>query len=143
MGLVSKAFDDAARSKTLEVRVRKDNPAQGVRPPDESAERGKQFLYPSELLKLMACERVPIRWRILIAVQIYLYCRAGELEALHVEDVDLEHRTIHIHRAVDRDHDDIKETKTNNPRCISIERPSSRCSSSSPPRRGRPGGRSS
>jgi integrase len=120
-GLVTKAFDDACHSKTLELRVRKDNPATGVRGPDRGAERGKQFLYPSEFLALMGCERVPLRWRVLIAVQIYLYCRAGELEALHVEDVDLAHRSVHIHRAVDRDHDDIKETKTNSPRRIPIE----------------------
>ncbi|AUX33194.1 uncharacterized protein SOCE836_053480 [Sorangium cellulosum] len=121
-GLASKAFDDAARSKTLELRVRKDNPAEKVRPPDEGPARGKQFIYPSEFLSLMACERVPVRWRRLVAVQIYLYCRAGELEALHVDDVDLAHRTIHIHRAVDRDHGGaMKETKTNNPRRIPIE----------------------
>jgi integrase len=120
-GLVSKAFDDAARSKTLELRVRKDNPAKDVRPPDEGTERGKQFIYPSEFLALMNCERVPQRWRRLIALNIYLYCRAGELEALHVEDVDIEHRVVHIHRAIDRDRDEIKETKTNNPRRIPIE----------------------
>jgi integrase len=120
-GLVSKAFDDAAHGKTLDLRVRRDNPAEPVRPPDEGPARGKQFIYPSEFLQLMACERVPYRWRRLIALQIYCYGRAGELEALHVDDVDLPHRSIHVHRAVDRDHDEIKETKTNNPRRIPIE----------------------
>jgi integrase len=120
-GLVSKAFDDAAHGKTLELRVRKDNPATDVRPPDEGTELGKQFLYPSEFVALMSCERLPRRWIELVALSIYLYCRAGELEALHVEDVDLLHRVIHIHRAVDRDHDSVKETKTNSPRRIPIE----------------------
>lgn len=121
-GLVSKAFDDASRSKTLALRIRKDNPALGIRGPDQGAERGKQFLYPSEFVALMNCAEVPPRWRRLVAVQAYLYCRAGELEALHVADVDLEHRTVHIHRSVDRDHDGaLKETKTNSPRRIPIE----------------------
>lgn len=121
-GLVSKAFDDACRSKTLVLRIRKDNPASGIRGPDQGAERGKQFLYPSEFRALMDCAEVPPRWRRLVAVQVYLYCRAGELEALHVSDVDLEHRTVHIHRSVDRDHDGaLKETKTNNPRRVPIE----------------------
>lgn len=120
-GLVSKAFDDAARSKTLQIRVRKDNPAKGVRPPDEGEARGKQFLYPSEFLAVLNHKDIPQRWARLIAVQTYLYCRAGELEALHVEDVDLEHRTVHIHRSIDRDKDELKEVKTNSPRRIPIE----------------------
>jgi integrase len=121
-GLVTKAFKDACRSKTLSLRVRKDNPAQDIEGPDQGAERGKQFLYPSEFNALMECAEVPARWRRLVAVQTYLYCRAGELEALHLADVDIEHRTIHIHRSVDRDHDGaLKETKTNSPRRIPVE----------------------
>jgi integrase len=121
-GLVTKAFKDACRSKALSLRVRKDNPAQDIEGPDQGAERGKQFLYPSEFNALMECAEVPARWRRLVAVQTYLYCRAGELEALHLADVDIEHRTIHIHRSVDRDHDGaLKETKTNSPRRIPVE----------------------
>lgn len=120
-GLVTKAFDDAARSKTLALRVRKDNPAAGVRGPDQGAKKSKQYIYPSEFVAVMNCDEVPVRWRRLITLNIYLYCRAGELEALHVDDVDLEHGVVHIHRSVDRQTGELKETKTNNPRRVPVE----------------------
>lgn len=120
-GLVTKAFDDAARSKTLALRVRKDNPAKDVRGPDQGAKKSKQYIYPSEFVAVMNCAEVPIRWRRLIALNIYLYCRAGELEALHVDDVDLEHQVVHIHRSIDRQTGELKETKTNNPRRVPVE----------------------
>jgi integrase len=120
-GLVTKAFDDACRSKTRALRVRKDNPAKDVRGPDQGTKRSKQYLYPSEFVAVMNCDKVPVRWRRLIAVNIYLYCRAGELEALHVDDADLDHRVVHIHRSVDRQTGELKETKTNNPRRLPME----------------------
>jgi integrase len=120
-GLVTKAFDDAARSKTRALRVRKDNPAKDVRGPDQGTKKSKQYLYPSEFLALVNNESVSLRWRRLVALHIYSYARAGEVEALHVDDVDLEHGTFHVHRAIDRDKGTEKETKTNNPRRVPIE----------------------
>jgi integrase len=120
-GVVSKMFDDACRSKVLALRVRGDNPAEGVRPPDEGVKKSKAYLYPSEALAVLTCERVPIRWRQLFAAAIYTYTREGELEALEREDIDLDHFIIHVHRAIDRRGGKVKATKTNNPRHIPIE----------------------
>lgn len=120
--IVSAMFKDAERSKVLALRVRKDNPAFGVRGPDEGVKKSTCYLFPSEFMTLASCERVPLRWRRLFSVAIYTYARAAELEALECEDIDLEHRLIHIHRAIDRSEDGkVKETKTNNPRKIPIE----------------------
>lgn len=120
-GLVTKACDDMVRSKTAALRVRKDNPATLVRGPDEGAQRSKSYLYPGEFLAVVSCERVPIRWRRLIALSVYAYPRAGELEALGLEDVILNARYLHVHRAIDRNDDGEKSTKTKRTRRVPIE----------------------
>jgi integrase len=123
-GIVSKMFDDACRSKTLALRVLTENPCAAIRGPDEGVKKSKSYVYPTEFARLVACPRVPIRWRRLFAVAIYTYTRAGELEALEKEDVDLDAMVIHVHRAIDRSEDGaVKETKTNNPRRMPIEAP--------------------
>lgn len=122
-GLVSKAFKDARRAKDPALRVRKDNPAADVAPPDMGVERAKTFLYPSEFLALLRCDRVPVRWRRLIAVSIYLYLRAGELEGLQCEDVDVVHGVVEIHQAMDRYREvgEIRPTKTKTTRRFAVE----------------------
>jgi integrase len=121
-GVVSKMFDDACRSKVLALRVLEQNPTTGVRGPDEGVKKSKSYIFPTEFLALVMCERVPIRWRQLFALSVYTYTRAAELEALEWEDVDIDRRIIHIHRAIDRsENGEVKETKTNNPRRIPIE----------------------
>lgn len=120
-GVVTKMFADAMRSKKLALRVRDDNPAHDVEGPDMGPERSKAYLYPVEFMALMTSTRVPVRWKRLFAIATYLYARAAELEALQVEDIDLEHGTVHIHRAIDRRDGTDKVTKTNNPRRISVE----------------------
>lgn len=120
-GHVAKMFADAWNAKTRELRVRNDNPAKDVRGPDRGVVKSKAGLYPSEFAALMRHAAVPIRWRQLFALAVYTYTRAGELEALEAEDVDLVHRIIHVHRAIDRGDGEVKETKTNNPRRIPIE----------------------
>ena len=123
-GTFTKMFGDAVRSKRLALRVLADNPAEGIAGPDRGAKKGKVYLYPSEFLALVSCERVPLRWRRLFALAVYTYPRGGELEALRLEDIDLAHFVIHIHRAIDRSDDgEEKETKTGNPRRIPVERP--------------------
>lgn len=122
-GVVTKMFSDAVRSKTAALRVREDNPAANVAGPDEGVKKSKAYLFPAEFLALARCARVPLRWRRLFAVNVYTYTRAGELEALGVEDVDIAHRVIHVHRAIDRSEGIEKETKTNNPRRFPIEEP--------------------
>jgi len=101
-GAVTKAFVDARRSKNAALRVRQDNPAADVAPPDAGATKAKVYLWPSEVARLLACDRVPVRWKRLVVLSVYLYCRAGELEALQWDAVDLEHGVIHVHQSVER-----------------------------------------
>ena len=117
----SKMLDDAAHSKTRELRARNDNPAEGVRGPDRGAARAKQFLYPSELLRFVSSDVVPLTWRRVVVLAVYLYPRDGELRALRWDDVDLEHGTVHIHKSWDRRARKVGTTKTGGTRRFSIE----------------------
>ena len=99
--VVRAMFRDARRAKDPALCVREDNPADDVAPPDMGSHKAKTYLWPSEFLALITCERVPLRWRRLFALATYTYARAGELAALEWSDVDLEHGTIHIHRSLD------------------------------------------
>jgi integrase len=101
---------------------RDDNPCANVAPPDRGIRLAKQFLYPSEFLALLACEDVALEWRRLIAIAVYLYPRAGELEALEWEDVELERGIVHIHRGIDRERGGTKGTKTGIARRFAVER---------------------
>jgi len=93
-GTVSKAFTDACESND-DLRVRTDDPTQHVRGPEaKGVTRAKVFLYPSEFLRFVACEDVPLSFRRLVTIAIYSYCRAGELSALSWSDVDLAHGKI-------------------------------------------------
>lgn len=118
--VVSKMFSDACRSKRLDLRVREDNPAKEVRGPDAGVTKAKTYLYPDELLAVVNCATVPIRWKRLFTLATYTYMRPGELEALEWSDVDLERGTIHIHRALAKD-GTTKATKTKVTRRIPIE----------------------
>lgn len=122
-GAVSKMFADASRSKLAALRVRSDNPARDVAPPDGGEARALVYLYPSEAEALLSCERVPMRWRRLIALASYLFVRAGELEALRCEDVDLEHGALHVHESIDRYRDvgKRKGTKGKRARRVAID----------------------
>jgi integrase len=120
-GTASKMFDDAAHAKRLELRCREDNPAEGVRGPDRGARKAKQFLYPAEVERFVACEGVPLEWRSLVAVAAYTGLRAGELRALRCEDVDLEAGVIHVHRATNRDTGADKGTKSGVARRFAVE----------------------
>ncbi|MDB4931662.1 MAG: hypothetical protein JWM10_4146 [Myxococcaceae bacterium] len=119
--LLCAMFRDASASKSRALRVRDDNPCANVSPPDRGGKKSKVYLFPSEFLRLMECEGVSVQWRRLVAVAIYLYARAGELQALHWEDLDLDHGVVQIHRAFDRDRDVEKETKGEEARRFNIE----------------------
>lgn len=119
--LVTRMFRDAKASKKRDLRCREDNPTTDVEGPDRGVRKSKQFLFPSELLALVACERVPQHWRRLFAVAVYTGARAGELAALDWQDVDLERGLLHIHRAADRLHGGTKSTKTGVSRRVAIE----------------------
>jgi integrase len=119
--VVSRMFRDAANAKQRDLRVRDDNPCANVAPPDRGIRRAKQFLFPSELVALMGCEAIALEWRRLVALAVYLFPRAGELEALEWEDVDLERGIVHIHRGTDRERGGSKGTKTGIARRFAIE----------------------
>ncbi len=119
--VVTTMFDDAMSAKRRDLRVRKDNPTTGVRGPERGEPKAKQFLYPSEFLKLTSCKAIPLRYRVLYAVAVYVFARGGELEALTWDDIDLEHRVISITKAVDRKTRVVKATKTKHSRRVPIE----------------------
>ncbi len=98
----TKLCDDATNAKLRRLRVRSDNPAAGVKAPDRGAKKAKQYLFPSELLALVACEDVPLSWRRSVAVAVYTYLRDGELRELRWEDVDLQHARIEVSHAFNR-----------------------------------------
>src|SRR5262245_15676176 len=111
---------DACSSKVEGLRVRSDNPSAGVKGPDKGPEKEKKFLYPSEFLQLVSCAAVPLDFRRAVTLACFTYTRLGELEVLRWSDVDLEHGTIHVHRAVDRHTGEVKETKGRKARKVPI-----------------------
>ncbi len=125
--VVGKMFDDACRSKTLALRIRTDNPSADVRGPDRGSKKAKCYLYPSEFLQLITCPDVPLAARRRYGLAVYLFPRAGELEALDWGDVDTDRGVVHIHRAVQRggtkrgERRTIKETKTGITRRFAVE----------------------
>ena len=120
-GTATSMCASAQKSKIEALRCRDDNPSNDVEGPDRGAKLAKQFLFPSEFAALVACDAVPLVWRRTAAIAVYLYARAGELRVLHWSDVDLEHATIHVHRAADRTNGAEKATKGNAARRIPIE----------------------
>lgn len=120
--IVRALFRDACGAKRIDLCLRNDNPVTGVAGPDTGPKKAKVYLSPSEFSALVSCDRVPVRWRRLFALAVYTFTRAGELAALTWDDVDLEHRTIHVHRSHDpRRGRRTKATKTETARRIPIE----------------------
>lgn len=118
---LTKMFKDARVSKTVSLRLRTDNPTVDVLPPERGVSKAKQFLYPSEVTKLLGCADVPLALRRTYAVAVYLYPRTGEIEALHREDLDLDHASVQLHRAMDPETGVIHETKGRAARRVALE----------------------
>lgn len=118
-GLVSKAFFDASKAKDRAIRVRPDNPAKDVPGPDRGSGKAKAWLYPREVLAVLASP-ASLGLRRALALNVYLYPRPGELRALEWSDVDLEGGRVSFHRALRRDGTE-KGTKTNTVRTVPIE----------------------
>lgn len=97
-GTCTKLFDDAAHAKPAAgLRCLDKNPTDGVRGPDDNEpDKLLQFLYPSEVTTLLACEDVPIVWLVTAVVAVYLCLRDGEQRALKWSAVDLEHGIITV-----------------------------------------------
>jgi integrase len=112
-GLFTKACKMACSAKAgAGLRVRDDNPTAGVEGPDRGERKEKQWLYPSEMTRLLTCPRVPLRWRRLYALLAYTYVRPSELRVLTWSDVDLDVGTIRVTKAWDRERKREKAPKT-------------------------------
>ncbi|MDI1484491.1 site-specific integrase [Polyangium sp. y55x31] len=118
---VHKLFRDASSAKNLALRVRKDNPAQGVVGPDLGTHRSKVYLFPVEFLQLASCEKVPLEMRRLATLAIYLYSRISEILRLRWTDVNLQEGVIYVRRSFDNARKQEKGTKTKRPRAFRIE----------------------
>jgi integrase len=114
---------DMVNAKLRELRVRKDNPAHDVKPPERGEPKAKQFLYPSEFLQFVSCPRVPLSWRRAVAIAVYTYARDGELRALRWDggDIDLPHGVLSITRAYSQALKRVSQTKTGHTRRFAIE----------------------
>jgi integrase len=121
--LVTSMCADMVTAKRREFRVRKDNPARDVKPPEKGARKAKQFLHPDEFLQFAACEEVPLRWRRAVALAIYTFTRDGELRALEWDtgDVDLSHGVLKVTRAYSERSGKVDTTKTADTRSFAIE----------------------
>ncbi len=118
---VARMFKDACSAKRLDLRVRDDNPADNVQAPERGVKKQKQYLWPSEFLALIRCPKVLRRWRVLFALAVYTYARAGEIAILDWSDVSFDANMIHIHRSRDAKSRKVKSTKTGVSRRIPIE----------------------
>ena len=119
--VVTRMFADACNSKSLELRVLSDNPALGVRGPDRGDQRSAQYLYPSEAVKLLECDAVPLRWRVIYAMAMYTGLRRGELQVLRPEHVHLDGGYVSVTKARDRVTLGEKGTKGRRSRRVPIE----------------------
>ena len=119
--LVAKLLDDASNAKSPALRVLGANPAVGVRGPDRGGQKAKCYLHPSEFQKFVKCDAVPLRWRRMVALSVYLVPRASELDALEWSDVDVERGIVHVHQALDRSRKGTKPTKTKGTRRFAVE----------------------
>ena len=84
--------------------------------------KAKVYLYPQEFERLIACEHLPLRWRRVFALATYLYLRAGELNALRWDDVDLDRGVVLVHQSANRLTGELKTTKTAMARRVPIEK---------------------
>jgi integrase len=120
-GVLTSAFRDAYRSKDKTLRVRTDNPCTDMPGPDRGAKKALQYLYPSEFLRFVTCETVPLRWRRLVTLAIFTGLRAGELRALLWSDVDTRHGVLSVTKSVNRRTGKVTTTKSGRTRRVPLE----------------------
>lgn len=119
-GLVTSAFSDAARSKTLALRVLDKNPALEVRAPDKGTSKARSFLSPPRFLRFVGREDVPLHWRRIVTVAVYTGLRASELRGVLGRDVKIEDGYMLVHRTISAEQKR-GSTKTDKPRRVRIE----------------------
>ena len=112
--VLTTTFKAACMAKRRDLRVREDNPCNGVLAPERGESRRRTFVYPVEASALLNCRDVPLPWRETYAVACYLYLRPGELRALTCGDVDLDARVVHVTKAYDERTRTVKAPKTRN-----------------------------
>lgn len=118
-------FHESFSHRLNSLRIRQDDPTNGVKPPRGGVDTAKTILYPDEVTTLLACELLPVEARRLWALMIYLGLRVSELAALDWSAVDMKGRRVVVHRSIDQDadedaDDDTKETKTGDSREIDL-----------------------
>lgn len=120
-GTATRMCGDAVASKVAALRCRDHDPSRDVEGPERGVRLEKQYLYPGELVRLLACAEIPLRWRRAIAIATYTGLRVGELRALRWDHVDLAHGIVHVHRAFDRRARAEKATKSRAGRRFALE----------------------
>jgi integrase len=75
-------------------RLRADSPVSEYLRPGRDTQKLFGYLFPSELLAVLKCDKVPIGRRVLYALAVYTGLRKGSLYALTWQGVDFQHRTI-------------------------------------------------
>lgn len=120
--VLTAALKMAAASKTRSLRVHAAPIHTGILAPRGGQDRARPWLYPSEWLRLAACEEVPIEWREVYAIALYTGLRPNELRVLRWSDVDRV-GLIHVTKAWDPEERVVKEPKTAEGRRVVPVRP--------------------
>ncbi len=119
--ITKKLFKEAVCSKREELRILKVNPFDGVEGPYHGVEKQKVYLYPTELVTLVASQDVPRLARQWYAVETFLYLRPGEIEVLACEDVDFAHNVVNVYQSIDWMTGELKAPKAGRSRVVPIE----------------------
>jgi integrase len=88
--LLHRGFDLAI----VPARLRKDSPVTRYHKPAKDAPKLFGYLFPAELLALLACVAIPLGRRVLYAMAVYTGLRKSSLLALPWTAVDLDNRTL-------------------------------------------------
>lgn len=88
--VVRRLFDLAVKPG----RLRGDNPVSKDIRPRKDAPQLYSYLYPNEVLEVLACPDVPLDRRVLYALAVYTGLRKGSLYALRWSGADLRHGTL-------------------------------------------------
>lgn len=115
---LTSSFKMATSGKVRSLRVLADapNPCANVQPPgnrESRRARRKTFLFPNEAATLLSSS-IPLEWREVYALALYLYLRPGELRVLTWADVDLDRGVVSITKAWDDEAEATKLPKTLN-----------------------------
>lgn len=100
---------DAVDSDVKELRVRSDNPCDGIKAPRRGSDKLGQFLYPRELHTFLSSDLPPLWLQEAVALCTALVLRPQEV--LHLEDFDLVNGTVLVHQARDAETGKLKELK--------------------------------